>query len=680
MNEDTHFKKNLIRLIALIICMLSVFIGCSNMIAEYGNSDDHIIRKNTVGATNSKTLRTLDFTPGNENSIFVSKTGNDSTGNGTATSPAATINHALTLCDATRQKVVILDSGTYRENGFEFTGNFRGLYAAPGEKPVIEFTGNHEFWTISEKIGETIYRNAATYSMASVELQDGDIFIAFQDYSDSSKGKYKVFDYTTGVETAGGTFRNVSTYSITAVMMNDGNIFIAFRDYSDSKGKYVVLDPDDWSLMERGTETEFIFHNDTTGFISSTVMSAGNIFIAYEDTGDNNWGKYLALEPYNWTEVRSGIFHSEKTNSISAEYLESGNVVIFFSDGNDSNRGKYSVFDTSTWDEVKAETLICDGSTGAVSSTFLSNGDILISYIDYGDFDKGKYIILDTDTWSIAKPETIFHIDPTANISPLMTSDGSIFIAYTDSGDLEHGKYVVFANTIDHIRVSVDAELNGIILTSRERSWLNSFISASNSKLTVKWCDIKGNYSSTSNQVCEAINTNSGLYVYNSRFYENDSGILAVSGNVKIADSHFYLNRKGYALTINGAAALPGDISIDHTDFFNNFGGIRLFNNDGNTEMVKNSIFHNNGNFGINADSSVSLSYSVITGSALNVTHGAGVVSENPNYVNCCSEVPDDLDLNIQVMETGFPADSPAKMLADDRRNAGAYDVEYSVK
>lgn len=70
---------------------------------------------NAVGATDSLTLRTLHFIPTDINTIYVSKTGSDSTGTGTLLLPVKTIKKADSLLTASKNYIVILDSEEYVE-------------------------------------------------------------------------------------------------------------------------------------------------------------------------------------------------------------------------------------------------------------------------------------------------------------------------------------------------------------------------------------------------------------------------------------------------------------------------------------------------------------------------------------------------------------------------------------
>jgi hypothetical protein len=101
----------------------------SEVINSYGED------QNIVGSS-ADALRTLSFTPSNSNSVFVSKLGNDDTGNGTSANPYMTIQKAIDECTSSRPHAVIADSGIYYEQ-IIIRGNCDGVYAAEGFEPRL---------------------------------------------------------------------------------------------------------------------------------------------------------------------------------------------------------------------------------------------------------------------------------------------------------------------------------------------------------------------------------------------------------------------------------------------------------------------------------------------------------------------------------------------------------------
>jgi hypothetical protein len=352
--------------------------------------------------------------------------------------------------------------------------------------------------------------------------------------------------------------------------------------------------------------------------------------------------------------------------------LDNGYWVTTYRDIDNNNTAVFAIRDSSG-NEIAPPTVIDGpGNTNPVP-TVLSNGKWwAVAYID--STGAGKFKIYDEIGNGIGTPATYKSSGVTSHTLQTLPNGNLIFF-YT-------GYYykIWYPYSWTGIRVSTGAKINGLEISPANRGGIENLIEVNSALLDIRYSNIKDcRENAISGIDCYAVNANSEVNIYNSKIYNNDIGVSVQSNYMEVLDSQFYSNSGGYGLIVNGAALSAGDILINHSDFFNNAGGIRFIGNSGAAETVRNSIFHNNSLYGINADSPLSLLYSNITCPLLNVTHGAGVVTENPDYVNESTGDPENVDLNIRVTETGYPANSPAKGLADDGRNAGAYDVEYRV-
>lgn len=99
-----------------------------------------IFQLNKVGAEEAIDIDEASaFTPSDDNSVFVAKTGDDDTGDGTSSSPYLTIAKAIDECDPERAYVVVSDSGLYIED-FSDVDNafFADIFAASGETPQYD--------------------------------------------------------------------------------------------------------------------------------------------------------------------------------------------------------------------------------------------------------------------------------------------------------------------------------------------------------------------------------------------------------------------------------------------------------------------------------------------------------------------------------------------------------------
>jgi hypothetical protein len=613
--------------------------------------------------------RLLGYTPADANSIFVAKTGDDDDA-GTQAAPKLTVAGAIAACDGTHQKVVILDSETYEEEGFEFTGNFTGLYAAIGEAPIIELFRNNNYFTLTSDITDTLFHDAQTGESSCFKLSDGKIFIAYSDISDSRKGKYIVLNSDYSVSVSETVFHNANTYYISGCQLTNSGIIISYTDNSDGdKGKYIVLSFSDYSVIKSETE----FHANATMHTNVYQLLSGKIFISYRDVTDAGKGKYIVLNSDYSVSVSETVFDANTVNGICVNQFTNGNIIIVYGD-TILNKGMYLIMDSS-YAIIVSATEFHNARINFPTIKINTNSQIFITFRQEDVNSRGKYIVLD-DGFSEIIGATIFHDALTDGISCEYLDTDKILITYCDTADTNKGKYIVVSPEDQYkILVSSAASLNGVSLTTYDTYYLKTFINCL-STLNVKYCNIYDAISSTENVNCVAISSNSHVDITYSTIHDCDIGIVTTEDTSDFFDSQFYRINEGYAIDVDGAAGVGAGINIEHCDIFDCYGGIRLQNNDGG-EVIKNCIIHDCDVYAIYCDTAVTFTNTCYTGSLSGATVGASVVKANPLYLNQGYTDPDDTDLGIKTKVLGYPADSPAKDLADDSRNAGAIDIEY---
>lgn len=90
-----------------------------------------------------------------------------------------------------------------------------------------------------------------------------------------------------------------------------------------------------------------IFNDNATFFISSTVLSNGNVLIAYCNGGDNGYGYYVILDNNGNVVKEPTVFSNYTAYFISTTLLTNGNVAISYQNNSDYN---------STYNKI---TIIC---------------------------------------------------------------------------------------------------------------------------------------------------------------------------------------------------------------------------------------------------------------------------------------------------------------------------------
>lgn len=263
------------------------------------------------------------------------------------------------------------------------------------------------------------------------------------------------------------------------------------------------------------------------------------------------------------------------------------------------------------------------------------------------------------------------------HITQLLNGTFGIFYFRYVSSNLYAAYYTIWnINRIIHIKASNDATINGINI-SVDHPVGTLLRAASGGSLQLGWCSIDGNSDSNDTYAFSVCRASDAININNSIISNFNYGVIVDADECVVQDSQLYWIYDGYAIDIDGAATSTGDITIEHCDIFDCYGGIHLENNDGTNEVIKNNIIHNNSNYGIDAENTITISNTVITDPTSGVTDGSSVFHVNPAYVNEGAVTPSSIDLTIKTKMTGYRIDSPAYWLADDDRNAGAFNVYY---
>jgi hypothetical protein len=308
----------------------------------------------------------------------------------------------------------------------------------------------------------------------------------------------------------------------------------------------------------------------------------------------------------------------------------------------------------------------------------LNTGDIIITYGDKTD-DKLYYIIYSTDG-DVIILATLVEADYGKYIDScvLYNNNRQCIVYNRNSDDLVVGTINSFG--ISELYVIADAsEISGCKLNFMPQKCLLGIKLDDNGELTIAWSDLYNHLSPIDNTYVintKAAAANFGLTMTNSSIYDCNGGVNLIDGylSTDISDNQFFRISDEYAIYLDCNSTAGADTTIEHNTITQSYGGIRLENNDGN-ETVINMILHDNDVYDIEADTNITLDNSVITGQHSGVTIGSMVVTGNPRFINEGAIDPDDIDLNIKLRSLGYSVDSSAYDLADDDRNAGAWDV-----
>ena len=171
----------------------------------------------------------------------------------------------------------------------------------------------------------TLFEAGITDLYDACALSTDNIFIIYKDLSDSSKGKFTIYQPTGTLVKAPTVFDSGSTLlSSSCVKMGNDNIVVAYPDTADSnKGKFVIYQPDG-TVDVAATQFEA-----GAAFTPKVVaLNNGNFFIAYEDVGVD--GKFVIYDNTGVLVAGPTQFEAGDNTIYKAVTLANNNVIIFF--------------------------------------------------------------------------------------------------------------------------------------------------------------------------------------------------------------------------------------------------------------------------------------------------------------------------------------------------------------
>lgn len=228
----------------------------------------------------------------------------------------------------------------------------------------------------------------------------------------------------------------------------------------------------------------------------------------------------------------------------------------------------------------------------------------------------------------------------------------------------------------DLIKTTVPTEINGLIIDLLDDTKRRNVITSS-ANITLKYNTIKNVFNDIDllkfpSYVLQSTG-GASIVIENNEIHDVSSGILITSNAVSMKQNALYRFVDSGAVKITGSGS---GIIIDHNTLFNNYSGIELSGN-GGTEIIKNSIFNDNGAFGVKVATTLAIKNSIYTDTVIGATLDDSTKNLNPLFINEGIENPNLTNLHFQSRAAGYEVNSPALELADDNYDAGCYKIQY---
>lgn len=643
--------------------------------------------QNAVGATTSATLRTLNFTPSDSNSIYVAKAGSNANA-GTSSAPVLTLTYALSICTGTKTHIVIKDSGNYEEN-LSISGDAVGIYAALGQTPTLTVTQSYNDASYSKTTSATAFVgpdtgstiiDADVKSSTIVPLSDNRYCVIGQL---ASSMIFHVIDAATNTQiheyTATGFTTSQYFQGIYADVLYNGYIIAASMDMYPT-AEAVVYDPE--------TNTK-IDHFHLPSYYHAICLKRNdnedNIIVNFYNAGTD----YTKLLAYIYdvdaeTTLSSGLVVAQGTilSPFDAHmtYIDSGTYVgkylLSFVDGNGSGSANAQIInnDATLTTAATLSGLPASGVYG-LSHVVLTNDNALYIYKKSDNKTYFKIITMTTGAALVNETELFDHKEDSVSwpVFGCMNEYGNIIASINKVADDKYYYAIISPTEIYYITLKKNFSFEGVNITCDENFGEYRFATAikcSSYNLVMKWCTIYGFEYDGESIVVSGTGT---FDIENCKIYDNENIFTATNNTFTFKYNLIYNNNSNTAVKVTGAGAA---VSMDHCTFYGNYKAIELISNAG-TEIVKNSIFRSNINGGVDSDSAISITYSCNTDTNVLATLGSGCLSQNPQFVNLGLIDPDDIDFNLKSAVLGYSIQSPCIQAAELGEDMGCYDVDY---
>ena len=694
---------------------------------EHSETSNSTADDNTlIGATTS-TDRTLDFTPSDTNSVYVSKSGSDTTGNGTAANPYLTIKQANTAVTATKCNIVIADSGIYVEDSIDIDTDCVRIVSAVGFTPIIEPSSNlqgavpEDYFCdtaiatfLLEDVpssqectsggahlsnGNTVivyYNNTNVYAkiltkdgnevINDIEIWTGDASALAIKVCALANGHFVITTLNTGASPTIYVYTNAGVLHYTALLSTMYASYFSYdvcalAGYTDRFAvvasastdmgylKFMILDHDGTVIKDA---TQVATKMPEFGSLSIVADKDGGFiicfYVTYTET-NNYWYHYNS----SGTLLHSGVIYSGSAYPSAVIYDD---LILFaINKVNDIYLVEYSLTTHAVTKTAAKVVTVTDGKVPSIVQ--LNNGVFCIS----AGQTPANLFYLAPDWSMIGSIETFANI--TSNIAAYIndkfhlvydSTNERLFCFYNLATEYDLYLCIKGGFLTDWITITSALSFNGMTFDC-DNDQIKHYLKTSGASADFEYCTFQnveyGDYADST--VYPIIKSTSTANTFDKCLVKDSQrGLDITSNTVTVNNSLIYSVSYSPAFKITGSGA---NIIFNHNTAFNNQIGLELVDNAG-TEVIKNSIFSNN-QTAVKAETSVLIKNCCIPDPLDNATYDSTSSTLNPLFIS--DGYVTTMDLHLQSKVLGYAFDSPALGIADDSKDAGCYDVTYTL-
>ena len=165
-------------------------------------------------------------------------------------------------------------------------------------------------------------------------------------------------------------------------------------------------------------------------YLSTTVLSNGNVLIAYRDGGNSGYGTFVIYNSSGSNVSGPVVFEEADTSYLSTTVLSNGNVLIAYRDGGNSGYGTFVIYNSSG-SNVSGPVVFEDSPTTSISAAGFLNGNVFIAY--YSSVTNGNVVIYDS-YGNLVKDAEVFYNGGIISLSLVSLYSYGGLIAYHYDG------------------------------------------------------------------------------------------------------------------------------------------------------------------------------------------------------------------------------------------------------
>jgi hypothetical protein len=294
---------------------------------------------------------------------------------------------------------------------------------------------------------EYVFNYERTSFNSAVALSDTKFVVAYSDVGNSEYGTAVIGELSEGTIAYGSeyVFHSAQTYYISAAVLSDTKIVVAFQDSGNSNYGTAVIGDVSGTTITFGSE--YVFNSGATDYISAAALSDSKFVVAFRDMGNSYYGSAV-IGDVSGTTITYGseyVLNSEETLLYSVAALSDTKIVVVYTDRGNSDYGTTLIGNISgTTITYGSEYVFNSAETYYISAAALSDTKIVVEYSDYSNSHYGTAVIGDITGTNISfGSEYVFNSVDTSLSSATASSDSKFVVAYSDSGNSDFGTMMI---------------------------------------------------------------------------------------------------------------------------------------------------------------------------------------------------------------------------------------------